>query len=398
MQAAYAQVKFKKNDSSDIEIEFDIQATKKGAVLLTINEELTDEDTELGDYTIQIRLLNANKNSVVTLPPVESCIHILAPLFEKLGADTNEVNKAVVNKAVARYAAPLPATTEDGTFNSKAWVEGDKITTAELNRIEQGIKTNSTQYKDIAKEVGTARLNTTAQDLKGAINEVFQSASNGKTLIANAITGKGVTTNPSDSFQTMATNIGNIKTTTNTVGQNPLNKCGSRKFKFAIFSDVHTKADTTQNPNVKLREAIAKVQELGCAFIAVTGDLCNYDVENELNQYKAEIDAHATIPVYEVTGNHDATQHGLNATLWKTITGQDPYYEIIHENEVFLFVSQANWSDDNNSKLFPKEYQDWLTSKLEEHKTKNRVFLFFINICLTAKGLDIEMVHKIKVI
>ena len=153
MQAAYAQVKFKKDDSADIEIEFDIQATREGAVLLTINEELTDEDTELGEYTIQIRLLDSNKNSVVTLPPVESCIHILAPLFEKMGADTNEVNKAVVNKAVARYAAPLSATTEDGTFNSKTWVDGDKITTAELNRMETGIKTNSTQYKDIAKQI-----------------------------------------------------------------------------------------------------------------------------------------------------------------------------------------------------------------------------------------------------
>lgn len=153
MQAAYAQAKFKKNDSSDIEIEFDIQATNKGAVLLTINEELTDEDTELGEYTIQIRLLDANKNSVVTLPPVESCIHILAPLFEKMGANTNEVNKAVVNKAVARYTAPLSATTEDGTFNSKTWVDGDTITTAELNRMETGIKTNSTQYKDITNKL-----------------------------------------------------------------------------------------------------------------------------------------------------------------------------------------------------------------------------------------------------
>lgn len=153
MQAAYAQVKFKKNDSSDIEIEFEIQATNKGAVLLTINEELIDEDTELGEYTIQIRLLDANKNSVVTLPPVESCIHILAPLFEKMRANTNEVNKAVVNKAVARYAAPLSATTEDGTFNSKTWVDGDTITTAELNRMETGIKTNSTQYKDITNKL-----------------------------------------------------------------------------------------------------------------------------------------------------------------------------------------------------------------------------------------------------
>lgn len=163
MQAAYAQVKFKKNDSTDIEIEFPIQATNKGAVLLTITGELIDEDTELGEYTIQIRLLDVNKNSVVTLPPVESCIHILAPLFEKLGADTNEVNKAIVNKAVARYSAPLSATTGDGTFNSKNWVDGDKITTAELNRMEEGIKTNSTQYKDIASKLENGNIGNTIE-------------------------------------------------------------------------------------------------------------------------------------------------------------------------------------------------------------------------------------------
>lgn len=239
------------------------------------------------------------------------------------------------------------------------------------------IQTINTQLGDIAKEIGNNTLNTTAQDLKGAINEVFQSASNGKQLIASAITGKGVDTLATDTFQIMATNIGNIVTSTNVVGQNPLNKCGSRKFKFAIFSDVHTTTDDTKNANIKFKEAITKVQELGCSFIAITGDLCNYDVENELNQYKSLVDANATIPIYEVTGNHDATQQGLNATLWKSITGQDPYYEIIHENEVFLFLSQYQWSDNNASGILPQTYRDWLTSKLEEHKTKNRVFFFF---------------------
>lgn len=54
--------------------------------------------------------------------------------------------------------------------------------------------------------------NFTATDVEGALSELFQSASNGKTLIANAITGKGVATNVSDSFETMATNINNIAT------------------------------------------------------------------------------------------------------------------------------------------------------------------------------------------
>ena len=58
--------------------------------------------------------------------------------------------------------------------------------------------------------IGSATLNTSAQDLKGAINEVFQNVSNGKQLIATAITDKGVATSSNSTFQTMADNIKNI--------------------------------------------------------------------------------------------------------------------------------------------------------------------------------------------
>lgn len=42
------------------------------------------------------------------------------------------------------------------------------------------------------------------------VKEVFQSVSNGKQLIASAITGKGVQTDAGDTFETMAGNIGEI--------------------------------------------------------------------------------------------------------------------------------------------------------------------------------------------
>jgi predicted phosphodiesterase len=83
------------------------------------------------------------------------------------------------------------------------------LTTQDKTLIGSINEVNS-QYKDIAKEVGTETLNTTAQDLKGAINEVFQNVSNGKQLIATAITDKGINTSSDDTFQTMATNIGKI--------------------------------------------------------------------------------------------------------------------------------------------------------------------------------------------
>lgn len=54
--------------------------------------------------------------------------------------------------------------------------------------------------------------NFTSTNVEGALDELFQSASNGKKLIATAITGKGVETRNTDTFQTMATNISNIQT------------------------------------------------------------------------------------------------------------------------------------------------------------------------------------------
>ena len=151
-KASYAQVKFKKGD---IEIDFEEQETKNGAVVLLIKKELIDEDTELGDYSIQIRLFDENKTSVITLPPVENCIHIQRPLFEKAGEDTNIVDQALTDMAVVTYAEPISATNSDGTYNKKTWISKEKITTAELNRMEEGISDVSTQCKDIAKQTIT---------------------------------------------------------------------------------------------------------------------------------------------------------------------------------------------------------------------------------------------------
>lgn len=101
------------------------------------------------------------------------------------------------------------------TYKKKVWKTGDIMKQEDINNIENGIYEahqelqNLHNYDDteIKNIIGSGTLSTTAQDLKGAINEVFQSASNGKTLIAQAITGKGVATSNIDTFQTMATNI-----------------------------------------------------------------------------------------------------------------------------------------------------------------------------------------------
>ena len=351
MQAAYAQVKFKKNDSTDIAIEFPIQATKKGAVLLTINEELTDEDTELGDYTIQIRLLDSNKNSVVTLPPVESCIHILAPLFEKLGADTNEVNKAIVNKAVARYAAPLSATTEDGTFNSKTWVDGDKITTAELNRMEEGIKTNSSHYKDIVNELGKnedgsdIELPTTDKTIKGAITELFQNVSNGKQLIATAITDKGVTTSSDSTFQTMATNIGNISG-----GSGTIINMSDKTVHFSIDDFYRALNDITVNSNTYTsifdNTTFSTLKTLHDTYGAIIICNCINHNFNGSNEHKIE---NVTTKFKQEFAQNDWLKFAYHQNYSETYDSTTDantvleYYKKCH-NAVLNFANECNWS------------------------------------------------------
>jgi len=54
--------------------------------------------------------------------------------------------------------------------------------------------------------------NFTATDVEGAMAELFQSVSDGKTLVATAITDKGISTDGSDTFATMAGNIDSIVT------------------------------------------------------------------------------------------------------------------------------------------------------------------------------------------
>ena len=245
-EASYGQLVIQTPNTTPIFSE--VTATKKGAITFTITAEMIDEVTEIGNYTFQIRLLNENKESRVTIPEVVNGIEIREPIAIEDITSTNEVNVAAVGYALTTAGTSEDAFDSQGNYNKTTWGTGDRITDAKLNKIEAGIdgvnqkvasggagsnnasdilitdtgnyftSTNvegalqeaGSQIKDIENEIGSATLNTSAQDLKSAINEVFLSVSNGKQLIATAITDKGVETSSDSTFQTMATNIKNI--------------------------------------------------------------------------------------------------------------------------------------------------------------------------------------------
>ena len=99
-------------------------------------------------------------------------------------------------------------------FIAKNGGTGEGLTQDQKDKLNS-IPTINTELNTIKTNNGNLEnLQTINKDsLVQAINEVFTSASNGKKLIAQAITGKGVKTSESDTFSTMAKNISDIPST-----------------------------------------------------------------------------------------------------------------------------------------------------------------------------------------
>ena len=163
--ASYAQLVI--NTPYNSPIFSDVAATKNGAVIFVITEAMIDEIREVGAYEIQIRLLDDNKQSRASIPPVSNAIEIREPIAIEDGSavDSNAVNAAKVNRALTTTSAPLEAFDSQGNYIKNNWGDGDPITDAALNKIEVGIdgvnkkigNVNS-QFKEKASEIIDARI------------------------------------------------------------------------------------------------------------------------------------------------------------------------------------------------------------------------------------------------
>lgn len=101
----------------------------------------------------------------------------------------------------------------DGDYNSLTNKPTIPTATSQLTNDSNFL----TEHQDISNLQSNTDNNllTTDKTIVGSINELFQSVSNGKELIATAITDKGIETSSNDTFQTMADNISNIESGSN---------------------------------------------------------------------------------------------------------------------------------------------------------------------------------------
>ena len=108
------------------------------------------------------------------------------------------------------------ATVADITKSSTSVYYGENSDVIELQKPEMIEKVNNIENNLINTITDQSRL-TSDKTITGAINELFTNVSNGKSLLASAITDKGIPTLATDSFEIMAKNIFCILTSTNSL-------------------------------------------------------------------------------------------------------------------------------------------------------------------------------------
>lgn len=200
-----------------VEVANAIAEVENGKIHLKVTEDLIDEEVEVGDFDLVFDLFD-DTDGAVTIPKVTGQFHVLerpctTPISELAATNTtNEVDLAVADCAIATYAEPVASTNADGTFAKKTWVAKEKITTAELNRMEDGIGYNNTQLKDIKStqivlekddtsmngidDTTHDTLTTTDKTIIGGINEVNSQCKDIAKKIEQGGTGGGTATIP----------------------------------------------------------------------------------------------------------------------------------------------------------------------------------------------------------
>lgn len=150
LETTYGQLVIKRPNSAPIFS--DIAKVSSGKVLFVITGDMIDELTELGNYDFQIRLINADKTSRATLPPVSSGIVIKEPICDEATVNTANVNN--IENAGVISGEPVDLFDEEGHYIKTVWKSGDLITDVRLNRVEDAIYAMTELVGDIDSILG----------------------------------------------------------------------------------------------------------------------------------------------------------------------------------------------------------------------------------------------------
>lgn len=189
-----------------VEVANAIAPVEDGLIHLKVTEDLIDEEVEVGDFDLVFDLFDDNEGAV-TIPKIKGQFHVQErPCTTSIGTlsgNVNVVNQAVVDLAIATQEnEQLIVVDDDGKYVKTTWVKGDKISIERLNKIEEGIEKNSTQYKDIANNF----------KLVAGANNAIKLMFGTKELSSITINGGTVDPTPTPNTYTVTNNLSNAST------------------------------------------------------------------------------------------------------------------------------------------------------------------------------------------
>ena len=129
----------------------DIVRCNDGSVTFVLTVEMLNQIEEVGLYSFQIRLMDYNKESRVSIPPIEYGIEVREPIASE--DHDNSVNNAIVGYSIAKVVDPKKENVgdtfyESGNYNKTKWETGDRISEGKLNKIEDAIDKVNRNEKD----------------------------------------------------------------------------------------------------------------------------------------------------------------------------------------------------------------------------------------------------------
>ena len=174
----------------------DIVRCNDGSVTFVLTADMLNQIEEVGLYSFQIRLMDYNKESRVSIPPIEFGIEVREPIASE--DHDNSVNNAIVGYSIAKVVDPKEekvgdAFDESGNYNKTKWETGDRISEGKLNKIEDAIdKVNKNEVNNTAALSKRIDNNFNVLDAtKADKNEIFSMANMGQD-VKEAMTGGSV--------------------------------------------------------------------------------------------------------------------------------------------------------------------------------------------------------------
>ena len=167
----YAQMVIHRPFSDSIFTE--VSLIENNTFILTITGDMIDELIEIGTYQFQIRLYDNDMKSRATLPPCNEALIIERPIVE---SSESFVNVSRVNdSAIVSVSEYMDVFDENGDYAKTTWLDGDIITDARLNKIEDALydinkKTeNNSKIDEMAEDISVIYSNI--DSMKGEIDE-----------------------------------------------------------------------------------------------------------------------------------------------------------------------------------------------------------------------------------